>query len=153
MRFLLAQLASTLTMTGLIWFVQVVHYPLFAMVGPEHFPAYEAAHANRTTWVVAPLMLVELASALALLLPSLRPAFISVESAWLGAALVGLLWASTGLVQVPLHNQLHAGYSAAAIGRLVATNWVRTAAWTLRAGLVLSWTSRAAAHGVLRSQG
>ncbi len=54
---------------------------------------------------------------------------------------------------MPLHNQLHAGYSAAVIGRLVATNWVRTAAWTLRAGLVLWWASRAAAHGVLRSQG
>ncbi len=152
MRLFLVQLASTLAMTGLIWFVQVVHYPLFAMVEPEHFPAYEAAHANRTTWVVAPLMLLELASALAFLHPSLRPAWISPESAWLGAALAGLIWASTGLIQVPLHNQLHAGYSTAVIGRLVATNWARTAAWTWRAGLVLLWAYRGFSP-VLRSQG
>ena len=142
MRLLLAQLASTLAMFGLIWFVQVVHYPLFAAVGPEHFPAYEAAHANRTTYVVAPLMLLELGTALALLLPSLRPASVSRESAWLGAALVGLIWASTAFVQVPLHNRLHAGYSAEVIGRLVTTNWVRTAAWTWRAGLVLGWAHK-----------
>ena len=129
-------------MFGLIWFVQVVHYPLFALVGPEQFQAYEAAHANRTTWVVAPLMLLELASACALLFPSLRPSFVSASEAWLGAALVGVIWASTALVQVPLHNRLHTGYSIAVIAQLVATNWIRTAAWTVRAGLVLLWTGR-----------
>ena len=56
---LLLQAASTLAMVGLIWFVQIVHYPLFAQVGREGFSGYEQAHQNRTTFVVAPLMLVE----------------------------------------------------------------------------------------------
>ena len=47
--------ASTLSMVGLIWFVQVVHYPLFARV-EQGFIAYEQIHQQRTTWVVAPLM-------------------------------------------------------------------------------------------------
>jgi hypothetical protein len=34
---LLTCVASTLFMTGLSWFVQVVHYPLFAAVGPDAF--------------------------------------------------------------------------------------------------------------------
>ncbi len=143
MGLLTVQLLSTLAMFGLIWFVQMVHYPLFLQVGPQQFPAYEQAHANRTTWVVAPLMLVELGSSLALLVPRWRAVGVSAAAAWMGAALVALIWLSTALVQVPLHNRLHAGYSTTAIRQLVATNWVRTAAWTARSILVLSWIFRA----------
>ncbi len=139
---LLLQLLSTLGMFGVIWFVQVVHYPLFLDVGQAQFAAYEAAHANRTTWVVAPLMLVELVTSLLLLFPALRPAALSPEWAWTGAALVGVVWCSTAFVQVPLHDRLHVGYSAAVIGRLVATNWIRTVAWTIRAGILLGWSWR-----------
>lgn len=128
-------------MFGLIWFVQVVHYPLFLRVGAEGFAAYETAHANRTTYVVAPLMLLELATALALLFPAYRPTFVSSPTAWLGAALVGVVWLSTAFVQVPLHNRLHTGYSADVIRQLVATNWLRTAAWTARAALLLRWVA------------
>ncbi len=133
------QLLSTLGMFGVIWFVQVVHYPLFLAVGAEQFPAYEAAHASRTIYVVAPLMLLELVTAGLLLLPRLRPTGVGAHAAWFGAALVAVVWLSTGLVQVPLHNRLHEAYSVKTIGRLVATNWVRTAAWTARAALVLRW--------------
>jgi hypothetical protein len=56
---LLAHAASTLVMVGVIWFVRVVHYPLFEQVGKAAFAAYETAHARLTTWVVAPTMLVE----------------------------------------------------------------------------------------------
>lgn len=60
----IVHLAATLSMVGLIWFVQIVHYPLFAYVGAEKFIAYEAAHARLTTWVVAPPMLTEALTAL-----------------------------------------------------------------------------------------
>lgn len=139
----LLQLFSTSAMFGLIWFVQVVHYPLFLAVGADHFAAYETAHANRTTWVVAPLMLLELATTLSMLAPALRPDGVSASSAVLGAALVAVIWFSTAFVQVPLHNRLQGGYSPETIARLVATNWVRTAAWTVRAALLLQWTLRA----------
>ncbi len=139
-------------MFGVIWFVQVVHYPLFLEVGASQFAAYEAAHANRTSYVVAPLMLLELASACLLLLPRLRPPFVVAAEAWAGFALVALIWLSTAFVQVPLHNRLHAGFSAPLIGRLVATNWIRTTAWTARAALVVRWALRASACGLLLSR-
>ena len=41
---LLANAAATLFMTGLIWFVQVVHYPLFAFVSGPGAAAYAARH-------------------------------------------------------------------------------------------------------------
>jgi hypothetical protein len=59
-------------MNGLIWFVQIVHYPLMTRAGREGFARYEAGHTARTTTVVAPLMLAEATTAclLALIPPS-----------------------------------------------------------------------------------
>jgi hypothetical protein len=54
-------------MTGLIWFVQVVHYPLFDEVGQAQFTSYEARHTNLTTIVVVVPMFIELISSAALL--------------------------------------------------------------------------------------
>jgi hypothetical protein len=131
----LAQLLATLTMFGVIWVVQLVHYPLFAGVGAEGFAVYEAAHKVRITYVVFPAMTLELGTAVALLW--LRPEVVPPWMVWAGLGLVGVVWLSTALVQVPLHAALSAGFDGEVHVRLVATNWVRTAAWTLRAGLVL----------------
>ncbi len=137
-----AQLLSTLGMFGVIWFVQIAHYPMFLEIVPSSFPRYEAAYAHRMGYIAGPLMVAELLSSLLLLAPLLRPPCTRGAEAWVGLALVGLLWASTAFVQVPLHNQLQAGYNADAIRRLVLTNWIRAAAWTARAALVLLWVDR-----------
>lgn len=122
-------LVPTVYMTGLVWFVQVVHYPLFASIGGREFAGYERQHTRRTTWVVLPAMIAELA--LALWLAAAAP---PGPRAWAitGAALVGLIWASTFLVQVPCHERLMHGPDARTLRRLVASNWLRTAAWSLR---------------------
>ena len=44
---LLLHTLSTLSMLGLIWFVQIVHYPLMARVGRVRFHAYETDHQRR----------------------------------------------------------------------------------------------------------
>lgn len=132
---LLLQLFATSAMTGLIWFVQVVHYPLFRMVGPGEFAAYAAEHVRLTTFVVAPLMLLEAATALWMV--RARPAFVTRVQAWIGLALLALLWASTAFLSVPRHEELGLGFEASAHAALVATNWIRTAAWTARTGLLL----------------
>jgi hypothetical protein len=122
-------------MTGVIWTVQAVHYPLMADVGPERFPRYQRRHARRITWVVAPPMLVEAATAAMLVAqhPPDVPAFVP----WVGMGLVGVIWVSTAFLQVPQHNALASGFGEHAHRRLVVTNWVRTAAWTLRSALAV----------------
>lgn len=135
---LLINLAASLYMTGVIWFVQVVHYPLFAQIGRDAFASYEQRHTALTTWVVAPPMLIEAATAIALLW--FRPQGISHLQVGLGVALVAIAWASTFLLQVPCHESLSAGFDATIHARLVATNWIRTIAWSLRGALVLWMT-------------
>ncbi|OZC02533.1 hypothetical protein BSZ36_05815, partial [Rubricoccus marinus] len=65
-----------------------------------------------------------------------------------GAALIGLIWASTAFIQVPLHNALGGAFDAEAHSRLVGTNWIRTVLWSLRAGLVLWLASLAFSRGI-----
>ena len=132
---LLTNLASTWFMVGLIWFVQVVHYPLFASVPGDGFAAYHKQHVRRTTWVVGPVMLVELTTALALLW--LRPAGRPAWAPWLGLALLAVAWGSTWRLQIPRHNELAACYAHAAHGSLCRTNWLRTVAWTGRGFLLV----------------
>lgn len=131
---------STLFMTGLIWFVQVVHYPLFNGVGALNFAAYEKRHSDLTTYVVIVPMFIELITAA--LLVWQRPDFISGREAWLGLGLVGIVWLSTALLQVPQHSILGTGFNEGAYSKLVVTNWLRTVAWSLRAVLVFMWLRR-----------
>jgi hypothetical protein len=131
----LIHLAATWYLIGLCWLVQRVQYPLMGRVGVESFTAYEQAHVSRIGPVVAPMMLIEVASGLLLLAIGgeafRRPAFVGA------IALLVLIWLSTFLLQVPLHSRLSKGFDAAAHASLVRTNWIRTLAWSVRGGLLL----------------
>ncbi|ANM30128.1 hypothetical protein ABI59_11910 [Acidobacteria bacterium Mor1] len=132
---LYVQAAATLFMTGLIWFVQWVHYPLFARVG-SGFEAYQVEHMRRTGFVVGPPMLAEAAAAgwIALFPPPGVPR----GAALAGLGLLAAIWISTWLSQVPSHRRLLQSFDETAHRRLVRSNWVRTLAWTLRS-LVALW--------------
>jgi hypothetical protein len=121
-------------MTGLIWFVQIVHYPLFKAVGNEAIQSYAVQHASRTSFVVIIPMLLELASATYLFF--YRPEWISWGESVASLTLVILIFASTFFLQVPLHNLIQSSGSQTYITSLVMTNWVRTICWTVRAGLL-----------------
>ena len=103
-RTLLLQVLATSFMTGLIWFVQVVHYPLMEGWPHDDFGRWEVAHRNHTGPVVIPPMLIEGIAAVWLLVHRPRgvhPLFPIVGM----TALLGI-WASTFFLQVPCHLQL-----------------------------------------------
>jgi hypothetical protein len=133
---LAVHLAATMAMFGVIWFVQVVHYPLFAAVGRPEFAEYEAQHVRRTGWVVGPLMAIEVLAAIAIL-------FFARDEVGLALPLVGLalllaIHACTAFFAVPAHRRLEEGFDDATQRRLVATNWLRTAGWTARSGIAVA---------------
>ena len=130
-----AHTGATVFMTGGIWFVQIVHYPLFASVGDSEFSTYERRHTALTTWVVGPPMLVE--GITALILFWLRPGGVTGAQLWVGVALLAVIWISTAFVQVPCHEQLLQEFDKTVHQRLVWSNWLRTIAWSARAVLVL----------------
>jgi len=131
---LLIHLVATAYMVGVIWFVQIVHYPLMLEVGDATFCRYSHLHQSRTSYVVGPPMLIEALSGLLLIAwsPILRtsPAF------YASLGLLTLVWLSTALWQVPLHKSFLQTCDRDAVARLVRTNWIRTIAWTGRAALI-----------------
>jgi len=128
---LMAHAGATWFMVGLIWFVQIVHYPLMGVVPADAFPAYERAHQRRTTWVVGIVMLIEVSAAILLALVPHEP-ILGMPMRWIGLAFLVLIWVSTFAVQVPFHGRLASGFDRAVWSGLVATNWLRTIAWTVR---------------------
>lgn len=127
---LFVHLAATVFMTGLIWFVQIVHYPMFQYVGEDVFVNYEKIHQRLTTYVVGPAMLVEAGTAAYLLWRS--PVQIGQPILWTGVVLLVVAWGVTAAVSVPLHEKLSSGFDAPAHKLLVDTNWIRTFAWSAR---------------------
>jgi hypothetical protein len=131
----LLQFATTLPMVGVIWCVQLVVYPQFARVGSADFAAYHRAHTRRISLVVGPLMLGEVAGALCW---GLDPGgIVSRSESLVGLLLLGVIWGATALFSVPRHGRLEHGFDAGVLRALVATNWLRTLAWTARGALLL----------------
>jgi hypothetical protein len=132
---LFVQLFATIALTGVIWLVQIVHYPLFAFVGDEKYKIFHVSHMNWISFVVAPLMIAEALTAI--LIVFYQPPNANSLVLWFGLILVASIWASTFFLQVPLHERLALGFDAETHHALVSTNWIRTAAWTIRSGICL----------------
>lgn len=126
---------ATFFMTGLVWYLQVAHYPLFDLVGEKDFPTLVVEHARRTARIGLPVMLVELVTLIMLGLTSYAALY--PAPFWLGAVLLLIIWISTFAVQVPLNTRLTASYDAGVSRRLRETNWIRTIGWSLRSFLSL----------------
>lgn len=120
-----AQLASCFAMLGAIWIVQLVHYPAFRYIDRARFAEFANFHSRWISFFVAPVMVLELLSGLWLA---------SGGSLFWIANLVGIvaIWAATFAFSVPCHEKLARGHEAAAVERLIRTNWIRTTLWTVR---------------------
>lgn len=132
----IAQVVGSVGMFGVIWMVQLVHYPLMRFVPEREFARFETAHRVRISWVVGPLMLIEGICVLAFLFAP--PAGLAWWLPWAGAAAEAVAIGTTAFVSAPLHERLNAHFDQALLDRLVATNWIRTVAWTVRAGLAIA---------------
>jgi len=130
-----AHAASTLVMAGVVWTMQVVHYPLFSSVGRDGFTDYERRHTAAVTRLIAAPAVAEIITAAALFLarPEPVPAWLPF---WSGALLAGV-WVMTAAVQAPAHGRLGSGFDPEVHRRLVRSNWVRTAVWSLRGAAAL----------------
>ncbi len=142
MLLLLTHLVATCFMTGVIWIIQVVHYPLFEKVGALGYSEYQEAHMKRITWIVMPIMLIELVSGVLLSVFTIDGRGLSdldgipEQLLWANLIGLGLIWASTILIQVPAHMTLRNRFENSAYQRLVRTNWIRTILWSIRLMLV-----------------
>ena len=128
---LIANLVASCVMTGVIWFVQHVHYPLLAQVEMGQAVAVAEEHQRRTGHVVALPMAIEGLTTLALL--AQQSAGVTWFLPWIGAILLAVALGCTVFLSVPLHAKMATNPDALVGAKLVFTNWPRTIAWSLRA--------------------
>ncbi|MBC8135690.1 MAG: hypothetical protein H8F28_07385 [Fibrella sp.] len=134
---LLANIATSLYMAGVIWTVQLVHYFLFDKVGVDGWATYHRLHSQQMSLVVLLPMVLQLGTACVL---ASSPPNIPALPRWfwfLGAVCVVGTWTITFFVSVPLHAKLGSGFDMGACRALVQTNWLRTLLWTAQATLVI----------------
>ncbi len=127
--------AATWYMVGLIWLIQIVHYPMFEFFDSASFKSTHTFHSTAITFVVMPAMLLKLALAAVILWqrgPLNAPALV-------GFGLVVLIWMATFFVLVPLHGRLQTnGFQPQIHASLCRRNWLRTIAWSARGVIVAS---------------
>ena len=110
----------------LIWLVQLIIYPGFRFSDKSSFIPWHSKYMWLVSFVVAPLMLFQLAIIIYQL---------SVFTHWyviLSLGLALLVWLVTFRFAVPIHNKLNEeGNKYTLVQNLVRINWIRTGAWTL----------------------
>ena len=121
----------TFYLLGVIYIIQVIHYPVLALIGKNEFIECHAKHMNQTSFVIAPAMILEVIT-MALLL-YMSPIFRNDIYFIFSCVMIFLIWCVTFFISVPLHNILVSGYNYPAWKKLVLTNWIRTFAWSVRA--------------------
>lgn len=135
------QLLCTSALTGLIWTMQLVHYPAFRYIDPQKAISFALFHQGKISFIVAPLMLGEVISALVLGAAAWSE-HRSLMMYLINAVLIAMIWCLTFFQSMPCHQQLaetallkdSAGLQQRQqiIDTLIRTNWLRTGCWSLK---------------------
>ena len=129
---LIIHLIATSVMVGVIWIIQLVHYPSFHFIELNQYTTFQRFHMSRISYVVIPAMLTELFT--------LIPIIISMDQVdpiiLASALLLIVIWLMTAVFFSGVHQKLTLGYDQVVVEKLVKLNWGRTLLWTLRLLLV-----------------
>ena len=120
---------------GLIWTIQLIHYPTMRFIPKERFVEYHNFHSMRISFLAIPLMVTELGTSLILFYQNYNNAIQTIFL--INLVIVALIWLSTFLIQVPLHNALSKEKQSEKLSKLICTNWIRTILWTARSILMI----------------
>ena len=117
---------STSLMVGIIWVIQLLHYPAFHFIKEIDYVEFQHFHMQRISFIVVPAMILELLSAFMLVY--------YIRSNLLTVCLIILLviWLITFVFFTKLHQSLLDGYDKKIVDKLVKINWSRTILWSLR---------------------
>ena len=129
---LIIHLIATSVMVGVIWIIQLVHYPSFHFVELKQYTAFQRFHMARISYVVIPAMLTELFTLILIVISMDKIDTLVVVS----AILLIFIWLMTAVFFSGVHQKLTLGYDQTVVDKLVKLNWGRTLLWTLRLFLI-----------------
>ena len=116
--------ASTAVMVGVIWVIQLLHYPTFHYIEKNNYSQFQKFHMSRISYIVIPAMVIEMLSGIMLVI--INDDFI------ISFSLLVCIWIITFVFFTNIHQRLLSKYENTAVEKLVNLNWIRTTFWTVR---------------------
>ena len=129
---LIIHLIATSVMVGVIWIIQLVHYPSFHFIELKQYTIFQRFHMSRISYVVIPAMLTELFTLILIVISMDQIDTLVLAS----AILLIFIWLITAVFFSGAHQKLTLGYDQTVVDKLVKLNWGRTLLWTLRLLLI-----------------
>ena len=129
---LILHLIATSVMVGVIWIIQLVHYPSFHFIELKQYTTFQRFHMSRISYVVIPAMLTELFTLILIVISMDQIDTLVLAS----AILLIFIWLITAVFFSGVHQKLTLGYDQTVVDKLVKLNWGRTLLWTLRLLLI-----------------
>ena len=129
---LIIHLIATSVMVGVIWVIQLVHYPSFHFIELKQYTTFQRFHMSRISYVVIPAMLTELFTLILIIISMDQIDTLVLAS----AILLIFIWLMTAVFFSGVHQKLTLGYDQTVVDKLVKLNWGRTLLWTLRLLLI-----------------
>tara|TARA_B100001109_G_scaffold163738_1_gene133360 strand:- start:29 stop:400 length:372 start_codon:yes stop_codon:yes gene_type:complete len=119
-------------MVGVIWVIQLVHYPSFKYVNESDYIIFQKYHMSNISYIVFPVMFTELITALIIL-------FFGEKSLFFVLSLICLflIWVITGVLFTKYHSILKEGKDLMIIEKMIKANWIRALLWTMRLIMIL----------------
>ena len=129
---LIIHLIATSVMVGVIWIIQLVHYPSFHFIELKQYTTFQRFHMSRISYVVIPAMLTELFTIILIVISMDQIDTLVLAS----AILLIFIWLITAVFFSGVHQKLTLGYDQTVVDKLIKLNWGRTLLWTLRLLLI-----------------
>ena len=125
------QIVCNSYLVSLVFMTQFITYPTFLHIDKDKFSEYHQKYVNNISFIVAPVMLIELITLF--LLAYFSKDFLIIKS----LILLLVIWLTTFFIMIPSHNKISKTFNKKEINRLINYNWVRTILWSFKLLLII----------------
>ena len=125
------QIVCNSYLVSLVFMTQFITYPTFLHIDKDKFSEYHRKYVNNISFIVAPVMLIELLTLL--LIAYFSKDFLIIKS----LILLLVIWLTTFFIMIPSHNRISKSFNIKEINRLINYNWVRTILWSFKLLLII----------------
>ena len=120
------QIVCNSYLVSLVLMTQFITYPTFLNIDKDKFSDYHRKYVNNISFIVAPVMLIELLTLS--LIAYLSSEFLIIKSLFL----LLVIWLTTFFIMIPSHNRISKSFNIKEIKSLINYNWIRTILWSFK---------------------
>mgnify|MGYP001435815482 FL=1 len=120
------QIVCNSYLVSLVFMTQFITYPTFLHIDKDKFSEYHRKYVNNISFIVAPVMLIELLTLS--LIAYFSSEFLIIKSLFL----LLVIWLTTFFIMIPSHNRISKSFNKKEIKSLINYNWIRTILWSFK---------------------